>query len=433
MPLDALLAPEAAAVAVARVRLWRRYREHPAYQPLPHFAVPDWDWDLWLVKGGRGSGKTRVGVEYVMPHLRSIGAKARVGIGAPTIADARDVCAEGESGLITLYRDEFTLYNRSMGEARHRGGAYVKFLGSEEPNRWNGPQWTLLWADELALWNVDSWDQAQFGLRLGDWPRAVATTTPKSRKFLRELEKLPSTAVSYGTMHQNPYLSPRVAARLMRRYAGTRLERQELLGQDIEEIEGALWTRAMIDDYRLPALPERLGLQRVVVAVDPAVTHGEDSDETGICVAGIGDDGDYYILHLQGYRLAPLGWARRAVDLYDQYQADRLLGERNNGGEMVEATIRTIRQDVSLKTIHASRGKTVRAEPVAALYEQGRVHHVGVFDAAEEQMCAFPVAAELDDDVDALVYAVTELSEGAGGLGGELYEPERFTYSRSAY
>ncbi len=420
------------------MRLWRQ--KHTAYQPLPHFAPPDWDWDLWLIKGGRGSGKTRAGVEYVMAHLRSLGAKARVGVGAPTFPDARDVCAEGESGLITLHRDEFSLYNRSMGEARHRDGGYVKFLGSEEPDRWNGPQWTLLWADELALWNVESWDQAQFGVRVGERPVAIATTTPKARKFLRELEKLPSTAVSYGTMYQNPYLSPRVAARLVRRYAGTRLERQELLGQDIEELEGALWNRAMIDEHRVPAVPAQITLVRVVAAVDPATTHGPESDETGIAVAALGSNGDYYALHIEGYRRSPLGWARLAVDLYDQYQADRMVGEINNGGEMVESNIRTVRQDIALKTIHASRGKKVRAEPIAALYEQGRVHHVGTaMERAEEQMCTFG-ALDLsktnddhDDMVDALVYALTELSEGAGSLDAEMYEPEPFEYSRSAY
>ena len=368
-----------------------------------------------MILAGRGAGKTLAGVHLVLDHLEEYGPRARVGVGAPTIADARDVCAEGETGLITIAK-KFGIdfkYNRSLGEAWHPLGGYVKFLGSEEPGRWNGPQWSLLWADELALWEEESWHQAQFGLRLGEHPRSIVTTTPKNRKFIKDLAEHPKTALHRATTYDNPALSPKTLERLRERYEGTRLGRQELLAEFVEDIEGALWIRRWIDSARVKVSPP---MRRVVVAIDPAGGHDPKSNETGIAVSGIGLDGGYYVLHALGYRLSPNGWASRAIDLYEQYGADRIIAERNNGGEMVESTIRSINREISLKTIHASRGKMVRAEPVAALYEQGKVHHVGMFSEAEDQMCSFPVASENDDIVDALVYGITELMGSDTGM-----------------
>lgn len=400
-------------LAALRVKLRGRQTTNgpQSHELYTHQIPPEGDWDCWILRGGRGSGKTEAGARYVLDSLRNKG-RVRVGVGGPTIASARDVCAEGETGLITLAPSEFR-YNRSLGEAWHRNGGYVKFLGSEEPDRWNGPQWHLLWADELALWNEESWHQAQFGVRLGPHPQTVVTTTPKSRPFVKALYTQPGSVVTHATTYDNPALAQRVRDRLEERYGGTRLGRQELMGEDIEEIEGALWQSGWIANYRVDReQADKIGMSRIVVAVDPAVTHGDESDETGIAVAGRGNDSQFYIFAGQGYRLSPQGWAQKAIDFYDTFQADRVIAERNNGGEMVESTIRTVRKTLPIKTIVASRGKTLRAEPVAALYEQGKVHHVGLFQELEDQMTSFPVANEHDDLVDALVYAITELMGG---------------------
>jgi len=405
------------------------------WQPYPHQVPPDGDWRLWIMLGGRGSGKTEGGARYVLDHLRTYGREARVGIGAPTIQSAREVCGEGESGLITIARREFD-WNRSMMEARHRDGGYVKFMGAEEPARWNGPQWTLLWADELALWKRESYDQATFGVRLGSHPRIIATTTPKASRWVRALESEVGTVTTHGTMYDNPALAQSAVEALERRYGGTRLGRQELLGEYIEEIEGALWRVDWIDNHRRSEPPTSvqveeteegeaevkvLDMPRIVVAIDPAVTANTESDETAIAVAGVGSDGDYYMLSIDGYRLPPQQWATKALEAYDRWQADKIVCEVNNGGDMVIETIERVCEGLgrsaNVEAIRASRGKTLRAEPIAALYEQGRVHHVGVFAEAEDQMCAFPIANEHDDLVDAAVYALSDLSnQGAPNI-----------------
>ncbi len=386
------------------------------WTPHPHQVPPDGDWYVWLLLGGRGSGKTEAGSRYVLDHLRAYGPSARVGIGAPTYGDVRDVCAEGVSGLITIAPNEFD-YSRHLSEARHERGGYVKFIGAIDPTRWNGPQWSLLWFDELALCNQNSWEQALFGLRLGRAPRAIATTTPKNRRFIKELSESQNTVTVNATTFDNPALSPLVLERLQTRYGGTRLGRQELLAEFVDDVEGAYWNTGMLDSSRVDPsiitwIPDGTGIQinRIVVAIDPAGTHNKNSNETGIVVAGKGNDGDYYVFHGQGYRLSPEGWANEAVRLYDFWEADRIVAERNQGGEMVASTLNTVRDGLPIKTIQASRGKAVRAEPVAALYEQGRVHHVGVYQDLEEQMCLFPVEHENDDMVDALVYSISELA-----------------------
>lgn len=364
-----------------------------------------------MLLAGRGSGKTRAGAEYALDHLEILGPKARVGIGAPTFAAARDVCAEGESGLITIAPDRFEYYNRSLGQARHVKGGFVQFLGAEEPKRWNGPQWTLLWADELALWDRRSWDQAQFGLRLPPRPRAVVTTTPKAEKFVRELSTLPGTIMTHATTFDNPHLAQTAVTRLTERYGGTRLGQQELEARWLLDTPGALWHHDQLDDLRVLTTPEFV---RTVVAVDPAVTSGEESDETGIIVAAKGVDGHGYVLGDRSCRLSPDGWAQRAVQAYHDSGAGRLVAEVNNGGDLVERVIRTVSPSVSYKAVHASRGKRTRAEPVAALYEQGKVHHVGGFPQLEDQMCAFTPEGYIGQDnspdhADALVWALTEL------------------------
>lgn len=387
---------------------------YPHQIPPPEFVRHERD--IWGIRGGRGSGKTEAGAKATLQHLREYGGRARVGIGAPTYADCRYVCAEGPTGLITVANPgEFVLYNRGSLEARHEGGGHVRWLSAEDPDRWNGPQWTWIWADELSLWNEESWHQAMFGLRLGPHPQAVATFTPKNRAFVKKLYQDSRVVITHGTTYDNTGLAKGVVARLEATYGGTRLARQELMGEDVGDIEGALWQSSWIDSTRVTRQQvQELILPHVVVAVDPAGAHGEQNDQTGIAVAALAQDGQYYLLHVEGVRMSPQGWAQRAVDCYDQWDADTILGEVNNGGEMVEYTIRTVRPNINIRKIHASRGKTLRAEPIAALYEQKRVHHLGVFPEAEEQMCSFPVASEHDDMVDALVYALTELTERTG-------------------
>jgi phage terminase large subunit-like protein len=378
------------------------------WEPLPHQVPPPGEWDVWLLLGGRGSGKTMAGTHFVLDHLREHGRKARVGIGAPTIADARDVCAEGITGLINLAPHEFR-YNRSIGEAHHKGGGYVKFLGSEEPNRWNGPQWSLLWADELALWNESSWHQAQFGLRLGEHPRAIVTTTPKNRAFVRILSERDTTATVRATTYDNPTLSASVQERLRQQYGGTRIGRQEIMAEWLDDVPGALWQNAMIKAKPMADTPV---MERIVVAIDPAVTSTTDSDETGIVVVGRAEGDEYYVLADYSGRYSPDKWAAKSIDAYEIHQADRIIGEVNNGGDMVEHTLRTVRSTVPYTAVHASRGKRIRAEPIAALYEQGRVFHVGDLHLLEEQLVSWtPDSSGSPDRLDALVWGLTELSQ----------------------
>ena len=378
------------------------------WQPLPHQVPPPGEWYVWLLLGGRGSGKTMAGTHFVLDHLRSQGRKARVGIGAPTIADARDVCAEGVTGLISLAPTEFR-YNRSMGEAHHKDGGYVKFMGSEEPARWNGPQWSLLWADELALWNEASWHQAQFGLRLGEHPRAIVTTTPKNRDFVRTLSELDSTATTRATTYDNPTLSEAVQERLRQQYGGTRIGRQEILAEWLDDVPGALWQWSMIHSKPLLEIP---ALERIVVAIDPATTANKTSDDTGIMVVGRADTDEYYVLADYSGKYSPDAWAGKAIDAYETHKADRIIGEVNNGGDMVEHTLRTIRGSLPYTAVHATRGKRIRAEPIAALYEQGKVFHAPGLNDLEEQLVSWtPDSTGSPDRLDALVWAMTELSQ----------------------
>ena len=404
------------------------HSERSNWVPYPHQIPPEGDWDTWLLLGGRGAGKTEAGSRYVLEHLRGLGSKARVGVGAPTYQDVREVCAEGPSGLLTIAGEEFT-YNKSTSSAVHKDGGYVKFMSADDPARWNGPQWTLLWADELALWKEETWHQAQFGVRLGTHPRVIATTTPKARRFVKDLANQERTIVTHGTTYDNVALADRVMRRLEERYGGSRLGRQELMGEFVEDVDGALWRIGWIDDNRCAEPPviytteeidgelqkvKLLDLPRVVISIDPAVTANAESDYTAIAVTALGPDGEYYVLAVDGYQLPPQQWAAKAIEAYDRWEADKIVAEVNNGGDMVIETVERVceyqERSVNIEAIRASRGKTIRAEPIAALYEQGRVHHVGVFTDAEEQMCSFPIANEHDDMVDALVYGLSELS-----------------------
>jgi phage terminase large subunit-like protein len=380
----------------------------------PNQHAPEGEWANWLILAGRGFGKTRIGAEMVRHWVRDF---ALVNLIGATAADARDIMIEGESGILALCpRHERPLYLPSKRRLEWRNGARSLIFTADEPERLRGKQHMKLWADELASWRrPEAFGQAMLGLRLGALPQVVITTTPKPVKLLRELIASPETVLTRGSTYDNrANLAPRFFEGIIRRYEGTRIGRQELNAELLDDVEGALWSSTMIDNARVLQAPDMV---RIVVAIDPATTSGEDSDETGIVVAGRGVDGHAYVFSDLSCRLSSNGWGHRAVNAYREFGADRIVAEVNNGGDLVEDVLRVIDRNVSCKAVHASRGKVVRAEPISALYEQQRVHHVGLFGELETQMCSF-VPDHLDgspDRVDALVWALTELMLGSSG------------------
>ena len=390
-------------------------------QARPSQLPPDGDWSVWLYLAGRGAGKTRTAAEWLADQAISQ-PNTRWAIVAPTYADARDTCAEGESGILNVLRRYKMLkdWNRSLGEILLTNGSRIKLFSADKPDRFRGPQHHGAWCDELAAYRyTDAWDQLQFGLRLGSHPRVIVTTTPRPTSLIRALANRVdgSVVVTRGSTFDNAAnLAPTALADLKLRYEGTRLGRQELYGEIIDEVDGALWHNAMLDASRVEDAPP---LIRIVVAIDPATTSGEKSDETGIVVAGVTGDGHYYILDDISRRSSPDSWARAAVEAYYKWKADRIIGEGNNGGDMIEALLRQVDPTIPYKKVTATRGKLLRAEPIASLYEQGRAHHVGSFAALEDQMTNYTPDADFSPDrLDALVWAMTDLMEGASSMLG---------------
>lgn len=385
----------------------------------PEQIAPPGEWTVWLILAGRGWGKTRTGAEWFREQARRVPILRII---APTFADARDTCVEGESGLKAICAPgELVKWNRSIGEGEFENGARFKLFSSDEPDRLRGPQSYADWGDELGVWKYPqaTWDMARMGLRLGKHPRACVTTTPKPIALIRELKKDATTHVTAGSTYENrANLAQAFFDQIIKKYEGTRLGRQELNAEILEDVPGALWTRAMLEAGRLTAIPT---LQRIVVAIDPEATSGEESAETGIVAAGVGDcfckgfkEKHAFVLEDASRRDTPDGWAHQAVATYHKWKADRLIAEDNNGGEMVEYTIRTVPNAPTVKRIHASRSKQARAEPVAALYEQGKVHHVGAFVELEDQLCNWVPGNPSPDRLDASVWALTELMLGSG-------------------
>lgn len=377
----------------------------------PDQITPDGDWLTWVILAGRGWGKTRTGAEDVA-WAGMANPGWRIAIVAPTSADARDTCIEGDSGLISvLPREAVRTWNRSLGELILVNGTRYKTFSADEPERLRGPQHNRAWGDELAAWRYpEAWDQLMFGLRLGQNPQAVVTTTPKPTTLVKSLVAASTSLVTRGSTFDNAAnLAPSALAILKLRYEGTRLGRQELEAEILGDLPGALWSLSNLDAYRLREAPP---LGRIVVAVDPAVTATEASDEHGIIVAGIAEQRGI-VLEDASLSGSPNEWARRVVSLYRSWNADAIVIEVNQGGDMVAHTIRTIDPNVKIKEVRASRGKHVRAEPIAALYEQGRVAHVGSFPALEAQMTQMTASGYegegSPDRVDALVWAMTEL------------------------
>ena len=378
----------------------------------PTQLPPDGNWLTWLVLAGRGFGKTRLGAEWLAwKAVRNNGT--RWAIVAPTFSDARDTCVEGESGIKAILERYGYLakWNRSLGEIELTNGSRIKLFSADEPERLRGPQHHGAWCDELAAWRYDeAWDQLAFGLRLGQNPQTVVTTTPKPIPLVRKLLDREGVTVTRGSTFDNAAnLSPAALAELKARYEGTRLGRQELYGEVLNDVEGALFTYAMLEGTRVSELPDTP--QQIVVAIDPAVTSGATSDETGIITAArIGDQ--FYILADRTLRDTPDAWARTAVDEYHQRKANYVVAEVNQGGDLIKQVIATVDANVPVKTINATRGKWLRAEPVAALWEQGRVHLVGSFPTLEDQMVSWtPADPKSPDRLDALVHAVTFLNE----------------------
>ena len=379
-------------------------------------VAPAGDWSTWLYMAGRGSGKTRAGAEWV--HEQIAAGCRRIALVGATAADVRDVMVEGESGILATARQGARpVYEPSRRRVTWPGGAIATTYSAEEPERLRGPQHDGAWADELGAWKYEAaWDMLLLGLRLGAEPRALVTTTPRPTKLVRSLLSDANTITTRGSTYDNrDNLAPSYFASIITRYEGTRMGRQELMGELVDDVPGALWTLSLLDGLRVQAAPD---LARVIVAVDPAVTSGAESDETGIVVVGIGADGHGYVLADRSCRMSPDGWARRAAQAYHEYQADRLIVEDNQGGEMVAFLLGTVDATVPIKRIRASRGKRLRAEPVAALYEQGRVHHVGFYPDLEDQMASFTGdGGEHDDRVDAMVHALTEVMLDTAGPG----------------
>lgn len=377
----------------------------------PSQLMPDGDWYVWLIQTGRGWGKTRAGAEAVREVVESGQAK-RIALVAETAADARDVMVEGESGIVAISPPNMRPdYEPSKRRLTWPNGAIATTYSADDPEQLRGPQHDFAWADEIGKWaRPAAWDNLMFGLRLGQRPRVIATTTPRPVSLVRRLQKQPGVVVTTGTTFDNSAnLAPAFLAEVSQRYEGTRMGRQELYGELLDDVEGALWQRSWIDAERVAVAPSEL--RRIVVGVDPAGGARDDSAQQGIVVAAKGADGQFYVLFSRGYRLSPRGWAEAAIDAYRRFEADRIVAEKNYGGEMVQATIRQVDRSVPLTIVSAARGKVARAEPIAALYEQGRVSHVGSHDALEDQMCAFPVGDGLKDLVDAAVWALSSLLE----------------------
>jgi phage terminase large subunit-like protein len=396
------LSPEEAQQAIYCWELWRR----------PNQTPPETDWQVWLIKAGRGFGKTRIGAEWVR-HLAENKLATRIAIVARTASDHVKTTIEGESGILAVSSPWCRpRYIPSKCQLIWPTGVIAHTYTADEPDNLRGPQHDAAWADELAAWRYeDAWDQLMFGLRLGQNPRAVVTTTPRPSKIIKELIAAPTTVVTSGSTYDNKAnLAPSFLQKIVAKYQGTRLGRQELYGEVLTDNPGALWNHAIIDAARVRDYPD---IVRVVIAVDPAVSSNPDSDDTGIGAAGLGVDGEVYILADATVQSAtPNEWGKAVVACYDKWQADLIVAEVNQGGDLVESNVRAQRAYIPFKKIHARRSKALRAEPVAALYEQGRIHHVGVFSELEDEMCEWnPLMAgqASPNRVDWIVYAVTEL------------------------
>lgn len=398
------LSPDAAAALPFNWRFWAR----------PDQLPPPGDWRIWLLLAGRGAGKTRSASEWVRDQIET-GRRRSIGIIGPTADTLRRDVVQGSSGLLAIAPP----WSQPSHEPSQRrivwpNGAVAHLLSSEEPDRIRGVNLDSFYGDELTSWSNPEacWDNLQFALRItgpkGDSPAGVISTTPKRHTLLRSILADPSTVVTRAKMIDNAAnLDARTIEYLQRKFGGTTIGRQELDGELLDDVDGALWTRAVLDECRIATLPE---MKRVVIGIDPSGGSNRSNDETGIVACGLGVDGRGYVIADASGRYTPDGWGRAAVGLYHALRADRIICEANFGGAMAEATIRNVDRNVPVRMVTASRGKMVRAEPVSALYEQRRVSHVANLPTLEDQLCGWaPGSPGSPDRLDALVWALTEL------------------------
>lgn len=400
----------------------------------PLQVTPGGDWDTWMLLAGRGTGKTRAGAEDAFWAAAS-NPNWRVGMIGATHSDAQKTMIEGESGLLAIvdpYANAIIeSYNKSDLEIKLKNGSLLVGYSAEKPDRLRGPQFNRVWADELAAWqrDVDTWDNIQFGLRLGTDTRTVVTTTPRPKALVMDLHGDPTTVITRESTYANVRnLSPKALRKFLRKYEGTSKAAQEIHGEILSEAEGALWTRAMLEGTRRRYMtpPEAwVVMSRIIVSLDPAVTNKESSDECGIIVSGKDRAGDAHVLEDASGKYTPGGWAAKALELYERWRADRIVGEVNNGGDLIEHTIRSSRfpdgrsgATVPYTAVRASVGKRTRAEPVSAFFEQGRGHLCGRFEKLENQLVSWlPNDEKSPDRLDAMVWGFTALDVG----GGEVY------------
>jgi len=391
-------------------RFWARNEQLP----------PPGEWFTWLIMSGRGWGKTRTGAEWVNERVRSGIAKSIALVG-DTAADVRDVMVEGPSGILqSSHPYERPEYEPSKRRLTWPNGATASCFAAESPESLRGPEVDTAWCDEPAKWTNlrkkdneggTAWDNLMYGLRAGSDPRCVATTTPRPIKWLKELIRKQSTITTGGSTYDNQAnLARQYFENVIKPREGTRLGRQEIFAQLLEDVEGSLWSLSLIDSLRRE---RHLPLVRVVVAIDPSVTSKETSDECGIVVVGKDENDHGYLLEDCSKRCSPEDWARTAVEAFHRHNADRIIGEANNGGDMIESVLRVVDPNVPYRKVHASRSKQTRAEPVAALYEKGRVHHVGSFPQCEDEMATWVPGDPSPNRMDALVWGFTELMLGS--------------------
>ena len=388
----------------------------------PGQAAPPGSWRTWMMMAGRGFGKTRAGAEWVRALGERGNSKTAIALVAATIGEARNVMVEGESGILAVSPAATRpLWEPTRGRLLWRSGAQAFVFSGENPEKLRGPQHGFAWCDELAKWAYpkETWENLRLGLRHGERPRTLITTTPRAVPLIRALVADPSVKVTRGATRDNMFLPDVFVRAVTEDYGGTRLGRQELDGELIDDVVGAMWTRAAIEACRVRSVPS---LRRIIVAVDPPAS--ATGDACGIVCVGLGtDDIGYVIEDASAAGLSPEGWADVVADIAARHGADRVVAEANNGGNMVASVLRAADSGLPVKLVHASRGKVARAEPVAALYGRGRVLHVGVFPELEDELCGLVQGGGYEgpgrspDRADALVWAVTELMLGRKVIG----------------
>lgn len=387
-------------------QLWARADQLP-----PEFS----EWTIWLILGGRGAGKTRAGSEWV--RAQAAKGAVRIALIGETYMSVRSVMVEGASGILSVSPNtQRPVFNSSLRQLRWKSGAVAELFSANDPDALRGPQFHFAWSDELCKWQYaqKTWDMLQFTLRLGKKPCQVITTTPRPMKLLKAIMRSPDTTITKSSTYANrSNLSKNFFDKIIKNYEGTQLGRQELEAEIIEDSTDALWSRELVEDLRVRVAPENL--VRIVVAIDPPATGNKNSAACGIVAAGIDENKHIYVLgDYSAQGLSPIQWAQKALGAFRAHNGDRMIAEVNQGGDMVEQVIRQLAPQISFRAVRAIHGKKHRAEPIAALYEQGRVHHCGNFKHLEDEMCGWTGQGNeaSPDRLDALVWALTDLAFG---------------------